>query len=222
MDWLFNGDAAHFIASYGYWAVAAVIALESVGLPLPGEATLIAAALYAGSTRQLNIAFVIVAAFGGAVLGATVGFWIGRGLGFRLLVRYGSRLGLTERRIKLGRYLIWRHGGTVVFLGRFVPILRALASLLTGMNGMEWSRFTIFNVAGAAAWALLYGLAAYGMGDEIKRLSGPVGIASVVIAVIVVGIGTAFIRRHEERLADEAERKFPGPMAAGRKYARRH
>ena len=217
MDWLFNGHVSPFIAHYGYWAVAVVIALESVGLPLPGEATLVAAALYAGSTHEMGIALVIVAAFVGAVIGASIGFWIGDAAGFRLLVRYGSRLGLTERRIKLGRYLFWRHGGKVVFFGRFVPILRALAALLAGVNRMAWSRFIIFNVAGAAAWSLLYGLTAYGMGEGIKRLSGPIGIASAVIALILIVTGAVLIRRHEEQLANEAERKFPGPIKARRR-----
>jgi membrane protein DedA with SNARE-associated domain len=219
MDWLLDGNTAHVIARYGYWAVAGVIALESIGLPLPGEATLIAAALYAGSTHQLNIVLVIVAASAGAIIGATIGFCIGQELGFRLIARYGSRVGLTERHIKLGRYLFWRRGGTVVFFGRFVPILRALAALLAGMNRMELMRFMTFNVGGAALWAAFYGLAAYGMGDEFKRLSGPLGIASAVIALIAIVTGTMLIRRHEERLADEAERKFPGPINPHRKRA---
>jgi membrane protein DedA with SNARE-associated domain len=217
MDWLFNGDVSEFIAHYGYWAVAVVIALESIGLPLPGEATLIAAALYAGSTQEMSILLVIVAGFVGAVIGASIGFWIGAEAGFRLLVRYGNRLGMTERRIKLGRYLFWRHGGKVVFFGRFVPILRALAALLAGVNRMEWSRFIIFNVGGAAAWSAVYGLAAYGMGEEIKRLSGPIGITSAAIALIAIVTGTLLIRRHEERLANEAERKFPGPLKVRRR-----
>ena len=212
MDWLSDGNIAQLIARYGYWAVGTAIVLESLGLPLPGEATLIAAALYAGSTHRLNIVLVILVAFVGSVIGASAAFWIGRGVGFRLIVRYGSRWGLSERRIKLGRYLFWAHGGKVVFFGRFVPILRALAALLAGMNRMEWSRFTPFNMGGAAVWALLYGLAAYGLGDEIKRLSGPIGVASAVTALIVMVLGTALVRRHEERLADEAERKFPGPL----------
>ena len=212
MDWLANGNLAHFLDTYGYWAVAGVIALESMGLPLPGEAFLIAAALYAGSTRQLHIVLVILAAFVGAVIGASIGFSIGREVGFRLLARYGSHVALTERRLKLGQYLFWRHGRKVVFFARFVPILRALAAVLAGVTRMDWPRFTIANVSGAAAWAILYGLAAYGLGDEIKRLSGPIGMASALIGFVAVVLGTIFIRRHEERLADEAERTFPGPL----------
>jgi membrane protein DedA with SNARE-associated domain len=154
--------------------------------------------------------------FAGAVIGASVGFRIGREVGFRLIVRYGGHARLNERRIKLGRYLFWHHGGKVVFSGRFVPILRALAALLAGVSRMKCSRFTIFSMGGPAGWPMIYGFAAYGMGDEIKLLSGPVGVAFAVIVLIMVGIGAALVRRHEERLADEAERKFPGPISRRR------
>ena len=66
------------ITKFGYWAVAGIVGLESVGLPLPGEATLIAAALYAGTTKQLNIWLVIASASLGAIFGDNVGFWLGR------------------------------------------------------------------------------------------------------------------------------------------------
>ena len=74
------------ITKFGYLAVAAIVGLESVGLPLPGEATLIAAAVYAGTTQRLNIWLVITCASLGAIVGDNLGFWIGRELGFRLLV----------------------------------------------------------------------------------------------------------------------------------------
>jgi membrane protein DedA with SNARE-associated domain len=101
----------HLFSTYGYWVVGGIIALESMGLPLPGEATLIAAAIYAGSTQQLNIWLVIAAAAIGAILGDNIGYWIGREIGYRLLLRYGHYLQLTDARIKLGQYLFSRHGG---------------------------------------------------------------------------------------------------------------
>lgn len=91
-----------------------------MGIPLPGETTLIAAAVVAGTTHVLGIWFVIAAAAGGAILGDNVGFWVGREFGYWLLLRYGRYVRLTERRIKLGQYLFDRYGGEVVFFGRFV------------------------------------------------------------------------------------------------------
>ena len=125
------------------------ICLESLGVPFPGEATLLAAAIYAGTTHRLDIALVITAAAAGAIIGGVIGFCIGRSFGFWLLTKYGSKIGLNERRIRLGQYLFLRYGGLVVFLGRFVALLRALASFLAGANRMSWPRFLVVNAAGA-------------------------------------------------------------------------
>ena len=73
------------------------------------------------------------------MLGDNLGFWIGRTVGLRLVKRYGPYLHITEGRLRLGRYLFAQHGAKVVFFGRFVTILRALAALLAGMNGMAWA-----------------------------------------------------------------------------------
>src|SRR2546428_7963475 len=147
-------DLTGLLAHYGYLAVVVLIALESMGIPLPGETMLITAAIYAGSTHRLNIGLVILAAAAGAILGDNVGYFIGREGGFRLLRRYGHRLRITEARLRLGEYLFRRYGGRVVFFGRFVAILRALAALLAGVNHMPWPRFLTFNAAGGFCCAM--------------------------------------------------------------------
>ena len=119
---------ATLLTKYGSFAVAGVVCLESMGLPLPGEAILIAAAIYAGKTGGLNIVEVIAATAAGAIVGDNIGYWIGREIGFPVLLRYGRYIGLTEPRIKLGQYLFMQHGGKIVFFGRFVALLRALAA----------------------------------------------------------------------------------------------
>src|SRR4051794_29852177 len=98
-------DPSAWIAAYGYWAVLLLVGLESMGLPLPGETALVAAAVYAGTSQELNILGVIAAAAAGAVIGDNVGYEIGRFVGFRLLVRHGPRIGLDEKRLKLGQYI---------------------------------------------------------------------------------------------------------------------
>src|SRR5215831_21156681 len=110
------------IAQYGYAAVGIVVGLESMGVPLPGETMLVLAAVYAGTHSDLHIFGVIGAAALGAILGDNVGYWLGREFGYPLLLRYGRHVGLTEVRIKLGQYLFLRHGGKVVFFGRFVAV----------------------------------------------------------------------------------------------------
>jgi membrane protein DedA with SNARE-associated domain len=214
--WLFYSDVARVLDLYGYWAVAGIVGLESLGIPIPGETVLIAAAIYAGSTHDLLIGLVIAAAFAGAVVGQSIGFWIGRSLGFHLVLRFGRYIGLTDRRIKLGQYLFVCHGGKVVFFGRFVAILRALAAFLAGVNRMRWPRFLLFNAAGGALWASLYGMAAYEFGDAIKRLSEPIAIVLFALAALGVIVGFVFLHRHEKALEDEAERRLPGPLCPAR------
>ena len=204
--------AIRTIGEFGYGAVAFAVGVESIGVPFPGESTLIAAALYAGATHHLNIIVVVIAAATGAIVGDNIGFLIGREVGFPLLVRYGHYIRMTPPRIKLGQYLFLRHGGKVVFFGRFIAILRALAAFLAGANRMTWPRFLVFNAAGGIVWAAVYGFGAYFLGEEIRRLMGPVGITLGVLAVLVIIAGTIFIRRNEVRLEKEAERALPGPI----------
>jgi membrane protein DedA with SNARE-associated domain len=197
---------------YGYWGVALAIGLESMGVPIPGETALIAGALYAGKTEALNIWILIAFASAGAILGDNIGYWIGRELGFRVLLRYGSYIGLTESRIKLGEYLFKRHGGKIVFFGRFIALLRSLAALMAGLNQMSWPRFVVFNAAGGILWASCYGLAAYYFGKRIETLTRPVGLVLLVIGTIIFVGAVWFIRRHEAELAEKADRAFPGPV----------
>jgi len=119
---------------------------------------------------------------------------------------------LDERRLKVGIYLFRRHGGKVVFFGRFVAVLRAWAAFLAGTSRMPWGRFVAFNAAGGILWATIYGLGGYALGDNIHRLTGPVGIASVALATVAILISLILLRRNEARLAAEAERALPGPL----------
>ncbi len=209
---LATSTLTQLLATYGYLVVLLFVAIESTGIPFPGETMLLVAAIAAGTTHQLSIAWVIVVAALGAILGDNLGFWVGHEGGYRLLRRYGRYIRLDEHRLKLGQYLFLKHGGKVVFFGRFVAVLRAWAAFLAGTNRMAWPRFLVFNAAGAIVWATLYGLGGYFLGDNIHRLVGPLGIVFLVLAVLLIITGIVIVRRNEQRLEDEAERALPGPL----------
>ena len=200
------------LATYGYLAVFAFVGIESLGVPFPGETMLVTAAIYAGTTGNLSIAFVIAAAAAGAIVGDNIGFGIGHWGGYRLLARYGKYVRLDQAKLKVGRYLFLRHGGKVVFFGRFVSVLRTYAAFLAGTNRMPWRRFLVSNAAGGIVWATIYGLGAYYLGRESERLSMAAGIGLAVAAVIAIVVALMFVRRSESRLEAEAERVFPGPL----------
>jgi membrane protein DedA with SNARE-associated domain len=202
------------IATHGYIVVATVVALESMGLPLPGETTLVTAAIYAGSTHRLDIGLVVGAAALGAIVGDSAGFWVGRRFGHDLLLRYGRLVRIDARRVKLGRYLFARHGGTVVFFGRFIAVLRTLAALLAGTNSMPWGRFLVFNAAGGVVWASVFGCGAYVLGEAFERLQGVLALAGLVLGGTACAAALRFVRRHEASLLAEADRALPGPARA--------
>jgi membrane protein DedA with SNARE-associated domain len=211
MDWGSSSHIVHLIATYGLLAIAVIIALESMGLPLPGESVLALAALYAAHHSQ-SIVAVVASAVTGAIVGDNVGYWIGREFGYRLLRSYGSRIGLSPGKIKLGQYLFMRHGVKVVFLGRFVAVLRVLAAVLAGVNRMDWRRFLLANAAGAILWASVVGFGAYFFGRAVTHVTGPVGVALAVVGLAAVVAAVLFVRAHEAELEAEAERALPGPL----------
>ncbi len=202
----------HLLTTWGYWAVLLFVLIESTGIPFPGETMLITASIFAGTTHHLNIVLVIAAAATGAIVGDNFGYFIGREGGYRLLRRYGRYIRLDERKLKLGQYLFMKHGGKVVFFGRFVAVLRAWAAFLAGVNQMQWDRFFLFNAAGGILWATIYGIGGYILGSNINRFAGTVGIVLAVIAALIIIGFLIFLARNERRLEDEAEKALPGPI----------
>jgi membrane protein DedA with SNARE-associated domain len=197
--------------THGWAVVGLLTGFEAVGLPLPGETALIAAGVYAGDTGRLSIVTVVAAAAAGAIIGDNIGYLIGRTLGGRALRRWGPRIGLTEDRQLLGRYLFVRHGAKVVLFGRFVAVLRTLAALLAGANRMSWPRFLAANAAGGLLWACFWGFGAYAFGAGIRHIIGPVGIALAVAALVGAAAGLVYVRRHEQQLIAEARRELAEP-----------
>jgi membrane protein DedA with SNARE-associated domain len=198
----------HLIETYGSWLIGVVTGLEAMGLPLPAESMLVATGVYAGTTGHVPIISVVVAAAVGAIVGDNVGYLIGRMLGHRALQRWGRHVSLTDDRQILGRYLFKRHGAKMVVFGRFVAILRTFVAVLAGANQMPWPRFLVANAVGGIAWACLYGFGAYALGEQVKHIAGPVGIALAVITAMLIGAAILYVRKHEHRLIEQAKREM--------------
>jgi membrane protein DedA with SNARE-associated domain len=202
----------HLINTYGYWAVFALVGLESLGIPLPGETILITAGIYAGHTHKMSVFAIFAVASAGAIIGDNVGFWIGDKGGYRLLRRYGHYVRVDEAKIKIGRYIFDRHGGKVVFFGRFVSVLRTYAAFLAGTNRMRWRRFLVFNAAGGIVWSAIYAFGSYGVGNTLRNVSGTVNIVLGAVAAVAIVTAILLVRRQAGRLTAVAETAYPGPL----------
>jgi membrane protein DedA with SNARE-associated domain len=200
------------IQTDGLLLLFALLALENAGIPVPGEATLIAASLYAGSTRGIGLPAVVIVATAAIVLGGTIGYWIGRMLGAPLLAHYGRYIWLNEARLKTGRYLFMRHGGKIVFFGRFVVLIRTALTLIAGANRMGFPHFAVVNTLGGFVWVLVVSSSAYLFGHEMRRIAGPAAIVVLVGTLIFLAALILFFRRHEKELEARAEAALPGPL----------
>ncbi|MCW2285975.1 membrane protein DedA with SNARE-associated domain [Rhodoblastus acidophilus] len=205
-------DFHALLMHFGPWAVFFLVALESSGIPLPGETSLITAAVLAGSSQQGSVAEIIALAAAGAIVGDNIGFWVGRTFGLRLLLTHGAKIGLDEDRLRLGQYLFQRYGGAIVFFGRFVAVLRAFAAVLAGANKLSPLRFFLFNAAGGVTWACLFGLGGYFLGAEFHRIAGPFALAALALAVAGFILFSRYLRQHEARLIAQAKAALPGPL----------
>jgi membrane protein DedA with SNARE-associated domain len=200
------------IRNYGLWGVFVVLTLECMGVPLPGEALLISAAIYAGSLHEMTIGPLMAVGSAGAATGGMLGYAIGRLLGLRLLAHYGTYIKLDERRLKVGQYLFLLHGGKIVFFGRFVDVLRIFAGVLAGANRMRWPYFALMNAAGAIVWVLVIAGGAYLFGRQIARVAGVVSFLLLIGVVALMVGGIIFFRHHEKELEQRAEEAIPGPL----------
>lgn len=142
---------APFVHTYGLLALFALIYLESIGLPLPGETALLGAVAlaYEGQLPLLGIFGVVVVA---AILGDNTGYLIGRYGGRKLIARFGRVVGLTPERQAWIEGLYTKRGPLIVIGARFVVILRQLNGVVAGSMNMAWPVFVLANVAGAILW----------------------------------------------------------------------
>jgi membrane protein DedA with SNARE-associated domain len=178
----------HFVVDYGYLAVFLGIFFEDFGLPTPGETMLIAGAVLA-SHGSLNIYWLLLIAWAGAVTGDSIGFLIGAKGGNKLLTRYGGRIGITEERLQKVEAFFERYGDIVVVFARFFVILRQLNGIVAGTLEMSWPRFFLYNAIGAALWVGFWGGATYWIGRRFFEYLRSFGWSGrMVLALIALGV----------------------------------
>src|SRR5208283_1015931 len=174
------------LVHYGYWAVAAMLLLESAGLPLPGETILLLASFLAYSEHELRFPWVIAVGIVATTLGGELGFAFGRHGGRPLIERYQHVFSIRAESVERGERLFERYGAPTVFLARFLFGMRVLASLLAGALHMSWRKFSLFNFLGAAVWVSLMCGAGYLFGGHWNRLADALRRFDLVVSVVVV------------------------------------
>jgi membrane protein DedA with SNARE-associated domain len=195
----------HYLVHYGLALLFVLIAIESAGIPLPGETALITAAILATPKQHhYAIEWVIVVAAAGAIVGDNVGYWIGRTGGRRLIERFELIARHARKVLPPAERFFEKHGSKTVFIGRFVAFLRVTAAWLAGISRMPWWKFLLWNAAGGIAWATLVGLLAYEFGKAAADAVGKYGLYAVGGIVVLLILGYVGLRLWRNRLAESA------------------
>lgn len=180
--------------------LAALVGLESSGIPLPGETALFAAALLAHDGK-LSIVVVIAVAATAAIVGDNGGYLLGRRFGRRALERPGPFESHRRDALERGERFFDRHGAKAVFLGRWVTGLRVWASWLAGMTHLPWRTFVVYNALGGIAWATTVGLAGYYAGHAAEKLVERLGLVAAALVVVGVLVALVVVRLRRRRRA---------------------
>lgn len=184
-------NLASVVHEYGIWTyliLFTIIFLETgiVIMPfLPGDSLLFVAGAVAAS-GILDLYLLIIVIILAAVIGDTVNYWIGNYLGIRVFYERFPTL-VKKEYIDRTYEFYEKYGGATIFVARFVPLVRTFAPFLAGVGTMHYSRFLIYNVAGAVCWTLCFVLAGYFFGTLVVVQEN---MGLLIIAVILLTAGT--------------------------------
>ena len=197
---------------YGYGAIALLLLLENIGVPVvPGEFAMIAGAIFAGTGRAgLNVVLVGVVALVASVAGAEIGYLIGRFAGRELILRYGKYVMIKPHHLDRAEAIVSRYGGIVVVVARFIVGLREANGIIAGITEMRWLTFTIYNVIGGCVWVATWVTIGDVAGDHINTIYTDINRFSlyvlIALAVLLAGyIGWRLVRRRRVGKAPQTQ-----------------
>ncbi|MFN2544161.1 MAG: bifunctional DedA family/phosphatase PAP2 family protein [Actinomycetota bacterium] len=207
------------------FALPALEASAFVGFLFPGEIAIVLGGVIA-SRGDANLAAVIVVAIAGAVIGDSIGYYVGKRWGRRML---DATLGRFVKRTHFdhAEAFLARRGGPAVFIGRWTAALRVLVPGLAGMARLRYRTFLMYNLAGGAAWATTFVILGYLAGDTYREVVDLAGRAGLLLLALVVLFGSVvflsrWIARNPDRFREIRERALRWrPLAIARERASR-
>ena len=209
---MLNTIINHLLIFSGWSAILLVFALPALessvflGFVIPGETAVVVGGFLAYEHR-VSFAGILAAAILGAIIGDSIGFWVGDRWGDSLLKRLPRRL-IKPEHVVQGKESINRLGGRAVFAGRWVSVLRALVPGLCGTSGMRYPTFLLWNAIGGITWATGYTLLGYLAGSAWQRVEHYTSVVSYALlgAIVLAIIAVIVMRKRKQRRRDDETR----------------
>jgi len=210
---MLNTIINHLLIFSGWSAILLVFALPALessvflGFIIPGETAVVVGGFLAYEHR-VSFAGILAAAILGAIIGDSIGFWVGERWGDSLLKRVPKRL-IKPEHVVQGKESINRLGGRAVFAGRWVSVLRALVPGLCGTSGMRYPTFLLWNAIGGITWATGFTLLGYLAGSAWQRVEHYTSVVSYALlgAIVLAIVAVIVLRKRKQRERDEETRE---------------
>ena len=193
-----SGFITHWVTTGGIVLVFLLMAAESCGVPFPSEVIMPFAGFLAAQ-GHINLTGAILAGTLGNVAGSLIAYALAARFGRPLLLGPGRWIGISASHLDLADRWFERHGLTAVLVGRVLPVVRTYISFPAGLAGVEPVRFTLLTFIGALPWCIALAAGGYAIGANYNRISGPIEIAAIVIAVVLVAIVVGWVVRGRRR-----------------------
>ena len=206
MQWLYHA-IRYFLVQWGYWALLVALFGENLGLPLPGETTLMFASFLAHKHTGLQLKWLIVTGTLAAMIGDNLGFLLGRKLGPTLIRWVKKIFRLDDEDVGAAKDQVRRHGAATIFWARYIFGLRTVAGPLAGMLGMEWKKFATFNALGAATWVTSMSLIGYAFANQFRSLLDFFEKASWIMGAGLLGLGYYLWHRQKKNYKEKIDGK---------------
>jgi len=213
LNWYFD-----ILGQFDLLGVVVLMALESSIFPVPSEFVMPPAAYHAREGGLLKITLVILAGTFGSYFGSAVTYWVARGVGRPLILRYGRYLFITEKKFKLAERWVGRYGPGGVFFARLLPVVRHLISIPAGIIGMRFRNFSIMTILGSFVWCTVLTVLGLVMSDDmriflsehgevepeaLKQAMHNLTLMTVGLVAAIVILYIVFVKRQERK--EEAE-----------------
>lgn len=185
-------DLPSLVKAAGLLGIFAIVFAESglfIGFFLPGDSLLFTAGFLA-SQGFLDIRWLLILSFAGAVLGDSFGYAFGRRVGYRIFTKEDSLL-FHKDHLRKAKVFYEKYGGKAIFLARFLPIVRTFAPILAGVGNMNYRKFLLFNIMGGLAWAVGITLTGFYLGNlipDIDRYLIPIVLLIIFVSVLPTAI----------------------------------
>jgi membrane protein DedA with SNARE-associated domain len=213
LNWYFD-----VLEQFDLLGVVVLMAMESSIFPVPSEFVMPPAAYHAREGGPVKIALVILAGTFGSYLGSAITYWVARGVGRPLIIRYGKYCFIPEKKFKLAERWVGRYGPGGVFFARLLPVVRHLISIPAGIIGMRFRNFSIMTILGSFIWCTVLTILGLVMANDMQVFLShhgeeePETMKQAMHNLTLVTVGTvgamiilyiAFVKRQEHKQPDE-------------------